>query len=71
MNLVNTILTIIKSEHLWVCNKIKCLTSRGLLRISEIYHTVLDIIQVAKGIVAKGSVAKVSPKKPSIKTVLL
>ena len=48
----------------------------GLLRISEIYHTVLDIIQVAKGIVAKGivakgSLAKVSPKKPSIKTVLL
>ena len=43
----------------------------GLLRISEIYHTVLDIIQVAKGIVAKGSLAKVSPKKPSNKTVLL
>ena len=53
----------------------------GLLRISEIYHTVLDIIQVAKGIVAKGivakgivakgSLAKVSPKKLSIKTVLL
>ena len=43
----------------------------GLLRISELYHTVRDIIHVAKGSIMEQKGAKESQKYPSIKTVLL